>query len=198
MLNTYIIWKCNRHSWLVAEKISWKTREFRLNLIRRNVVYNLLYWEDRFYNDLVVAIYKAGILWRLLQWWENSWDNARDLISFFAPTSNQFLTLRHSGEDGPLEGFSRICRQMSISWWRRFVVGLQSPSSYRRLYALSMAIMIKRNESTSMWKQPNQFLPNFISLIGIQDHIQTWTPDDVLQVVQRLKLTVLWRGHDHQ
>ena len=138
------------------------------------------------------------------------------MISFFAPTSSLFLTLklkRCGEEDGTLlEGLSRLCRQISITWsrgflpfiimhllfgctrkvliilcrlsnnldpiklFRRFVVGLQSPSSYRRLYALSIAIMIKRNENTSMWKQQNQFFPDLIPLIGIQDHIQNTAP----------------------
>ena len=70
----------------------------------------------------------------------------------------------------------RLSNILIIKLFRRFVVGLQSPSSYRRLYALSIAITIKRNEDTGMWKQPNQFLPDIIPLIGIQAHIQNTAP----------------------
>lgn len=61
MLKTYIIWKCSRRSWGVAEKIIWKTREFRLIFhIRGNVVYN--YEEKKKLNQRSSGDYKAGIL----------------------------------------------------------------------------------------------------------------------------------------
>ena len=45
-----------------------------------------------------------------------------------------------------------LCRSL-IPFKLVFVVGLQIPSSYKRLYALSIAIMIKTNANTGMWKQ---------------------------------------------